>query len=107
MRVRLLASGPVRSAALAVHVLLQQLHGEMNPAAVAGVQPQIHFRELLTQVPLVMQQFEAAIREELRIEATPPSEGESLNGRARSRLRRQPQAAPLEGSADVRQDLQA
>ncbi|MEV4349791.1 hypothetical protein AB0J83_35480 [Actinoplanes sp. NPDC049596] len=107
MQVRLLASGPVRSAALAVHVLLQQLHGEMNPAAVSGVQPQTHFRELLTQVPLVMQQFEAAIREELRIEATPPAENESLNGRARSLLRRQPQTPPLEGSADVRQDLQA
>ncbi|XVU23644.1 hypothetical protein ACQPZJ_41375 [Actinoplanes sp. CA-054009] len=107
MQVRLLASGPVRSAALAVHVLLQQLHGEMNPAAVPGVQPQIHFRELLTQVPLVMQQFEAAIREELRIEATPPSGPAPLNGRGRSLLRRQPQTRPLEGSADVRQDLQA
>ncbi|MEU8813501.1 hypothetical protein [Actinoplanes sp. NPDC048796] len=105
MQVRLLASGPVRSAALAVHLLLQQLHSDMNPAAVSGVQPQIHFRELLTQVPLVMQQFEAAIREELRIEATPPVEAESLNGRARSLLRRQPQTQPLEGSADVRQDL--
>ena len=74
MQVRLLASGPVRSAALAVHLLLQQLHGEMNPAAVSGVQPQIHFRELLAQVPLVMQQFEAAIREELGIDTEPAAE---------------------------------
>ncbi|MBU2662786.1 hypothetical protein KOI35_04625 [Actinoplanes bogorensis] len=81
MQVRLLASGPVRSAALAVHVLLQKLHGEMNPAAVIGVQPEIHFRELLTQVPLVMQQFEASIREELGIETAPPV---SPNGRVRS-----------------------
>ena len=68
MLVRLLASGSVRSAALAVHMLLQKLHGEMNPAAVSGVQPQTHFRELLAQVPLVVQQFEAAIREELGID---------------------------------------
>jgi hypothetical protein len=109
MQVRLLASGPVRSAALAVHVLLQQLHGEMNPAAVSGVQPQIHFRELLTQVPLVMQQFEAAIREELHIEQTPPGADESpngdLRGRARSLLRRQPRTPPLDGRAEIRQDL--
>lgn len=92
MQVRLLASGPVRSAALAVHVLLQQLHGEMNPASVVGVQPQTHFRELLTQVPLVMQQFEAAIREELDITVDRPkrselSEGER-RGRGRALLRR-------------------
>src|SRR5690349_19696870 len=34
MPVRLLASGPVRSAALAVHLQLERLHGTMNPAAV-------------------------------------------------------------------------
>ncbi|MEU8663712.1 hypothetical protein [Actinoplanes philippinensis] len=79
MSVRLLASGPVRSAALAVHLQLERLHGEMNPAGVIGVQPQTHFRELLAQVPLVMQQFEAAIREELGIVDTPPQP--SLNGR--------------------------
>ena len=39
MQVRLLATGPVRSAALAVHLLLQKLHGEMNPSAVPGVRP--------------------------------------------------------------------
>ena len=111
MQVRLLASGPVRSAALAVHLLLQQLHGEMNPAAVSGVQPQTHFRELLTQVPLVMQQFEAAIREELRIDAEPPGGSEmsevDLRGRARSLLRRQARTASLDGRADIGQDLQA
>ena len=97
MQVRLLASGPVRSAALAVHVLLQKLHGEMNPAAVPGVQPQIHFRELLTQVPLVMQQFEAAVREELGIETEPPPG----NGRSRF-LARKP---ALDDLANVGQDL--
>jgi hypothetical protein len=84
MQVRLLASGPVRSAALAVHVLLQKLHGEMNPAAVSGVQPQIHFRELLTQVPLVMQQFEAEIRTELGIDTEPPRRPALPNGRSRT-----------------------
>lgn len=83
MPVRLLASGPVRSAALAVHLQLERLHGEMNPAGVIGVQPQTHFRELLAQVPLVMQQFEAAIRDELGIVETPPKA--SLNGRAKLR----------------------
>ena len=83
MPVRLLASGPVRSAALAVHLQLERLHGEMNPAGVVGVQPQTHFRELLAQVPLVMQQFEAAIREELGIVDTPPRP--SPNGRATER----------------------
>jgi hypothetical protein len=105
MQVRLLASGPVRSAALAVHVLLQQLHGEMNPSAVSGVQPQTHFRELMTQVPLVMQQFEAAVREELDIETTPPVRreppGPDLRVRARSLLRR---PARLDGLAKVGQD---
>ncbi|MBM2622139.1 hypothetical protein JIG36_42215 [Actinoplanes sp. LDG1-06] len=104
MQVRLLASGPVRSAALAVHVLLQKLHGEMNPAAVIGVQPEIHFRELLTQVPLVMQQFEAAIREELRIDTTPPVSPPPLNGRARGLLRRPTRSEPLDGLAEIGQD---
>jgi hypothetical protein len=81
MPVRLLASGPVRSAALAVHLQLERLHGQMNPANVAGVRPATHFRELLAQVPLVMQQFEAAIREELGIEDLPPAH--TLNGKAR------------------------
>jgi hypothetical protein len=114
MRVRLLASGPVRSAALAVHVLLLKLHGEMNPSSVRGVQPQIHFRELLTQVPLVMQQFEAAIRDELGIDVDPPggaaADGDR-RGRGRSLLSRRParsgSAAALEELADVGQDLKA
>jgi hypothetical protein len=72
MHVRLLASGPVRSAAVAVHLLLEQLHGGLKPASVPGVEPEKHIRELLIQVPLVIQQFEAAIREELEISTTPP-----------------------------------
>ncbi|HWS32671.1 MAG TPA: hypothetical protein VN408_07995 [Actinoplanes sp.] len=83
MPVRLLASGPVRSAALAVHLQLQRLHGDMNPAGVVGVQPQTHFRELLAQVPLVMQQFEAAVRDELGIVDTPPKSAPALNGRGK------------------------
>lgn len=92
MQVRLLASGPVRSAALAVHLLLEQLHGGLKPAMVPGVEPEKHVRELLVQVPLVMQQFEAAIREELGISASPPRSVEppdsDLRGRARALLRR-------------------
>ncbi len=107
MQVRLLASGPVRSAALAVHVLLHRLHGEMNPTSVPGVQPQIHFRELLAQVPLVMQQFEAAIREELSIDPVPP--GAALaDGDARARagkLWRRPRTPALDDLADIGQDL--
>lgn len=72
MQVRLLASGPVRSAALAVNKLMEQLHGGLKPASVPGVEPEKHRRELLIQVPLVMQQFEAAIREELSITTTAP-----------------------------------
>ena len=92
MQVRLLASGPVRSAALAVHLLLEQLHGGLKPATVPGVEPEKHVRELLVQVPLVMQQFEAAIREELGISTSPPRSVEppdsDLRGRARALLRR-------------------
>ncbi|MET0493900.1 MAG: hypothetical protein ABW000_12310, partial [Actinoplanes sp.] len=62
----------VRSAALAVHLQLEKLHTSGGPSTVPGVEPQKHFRELLGQVPLVMQEFEAAVREELEIEATPP-----------------------------------
>ncbi|GAA2603619.1 hypothetical protein [Paractinoplanes durhamensis] len=109
MRVRLLATGPVRSAALAVHVLLQKLHGEMNPASVSGVQPQTHFRELLTQVPLVMQQFEAAVRVELRIDTEAPGASEMSNGdrrgRTRQLLRRPARGTALDDLADIGQDL--
>jgi hypothetical protein len=76
MQVRLLASGPVRSAALAVHKLMEQLHGGIKPSSVPGVEPEKHRRELFVQVPLVMQQFEAAIRDELSITTTPPREVE-------------------------------
>jgi hypothetical protein len=107
MQVRLLASGPVRSAALAVHVLLRKLHGEMNPTAVPGVQPQIHFRELLAQVPLVMQQFEAAIREELEIDPLPPARLALADGdlRRAGRLWRRPRTPALDDLADIGQDL--
>jgi hypothetical protein len=92
MQVRLLASGPVRSAATAVHLLLEQLHGGARPAPVPGVEPEKHVRELLAQVPLVMQQFEAAIRDELEISTTPPRPVEppepDLRARARALLRR-------------------
>ncbi len=91
-QVRLLASGPVRSAALAVHLLLEKLHTTGGPAPVPGVEPQKHFRELLTQVPLVMQQFEVAVREELDIRISPPEPADEaapdLRRRARSLLRR-------------------
>jgi hypothetical protein len=91
MQVRLLATGSVRSAAIAVHLLLQKLHGEMNPAAVSGVRPETHFRELLAQVPLVMQQLEAEIREELGIDTNPPHEPPAIErGRFRRRTPRVP-----------------
>ena len=102
MQVRLLASGPVRSAAMAVHLLLEQLHTAPKPARVPGVEPEKHARELLAQVPLVMQQFEAAIRDELQISTTPPRRLPTvsqavLNGdlrdRARSLFRRSPDDA--------------
>lgn len=73
-QVRLLASGPVRSAALAVHLLLEKLHAADGPAP-PGVEPQKHSRELLAQVPLIMQELEVAIREELEIKAEPPQRG--------------------------------
>jgi hypothetical protein len=92
MQVRLLASGPVRSAALAVHKLLEQLYGGLKPAPVPGVEPEKHVRELLVQVPLVMQQFEAAVRDELGISTTPPRQTDrvepDLRTRARALLRR-------------------
>jgi hypothetical protein len=71
MQVRLLASGPVRSAALAVHKVLEQLHGP-GPESVPGGDTTAPFLELLGHVPLLMQEFEVAIREELEIEQNPP-----------------------------------
>ncbi|MFC3989664.1 hypothetical protein [Actinoplanes siamensis] len=95
MPVRLLASGPVRSAALAVHLQLERLHGPMNPAGVSGVRPETHFRELLAQVPLVMQQFEAAVRDELGIEDTPPTApAQVADGRVRRLPRRSESGHP-------------
>jgi hypothetical protein len=108
MLVRLLASGPVRSAALAVHMLLKKLHGEMNPAAVSGVQPQTHFRELLAQVPLVTQQFEAAIREELGIDPDAPAGAVAAHSAWRRLARMLPSRAqrstPLDGPERIGQD---
>jgi hypothetical protein len=72
MQVRLLASGPVRSAALSVHKVLEQLHGPGPDPVVQGADPAVPFLELLGHAPLLMQEFEVAIREELEIEPTPP-----------------------------------
>ena len=63
MPVRLLAGNEVRNAALAVHKLLEDLHGD---------RPLGDFVEVLNHVPLVMQHLEAAVRSELRIELDPP-----------------------------------
>jgi hypothetical protein len=71
MQVRLLASAPVRSAALAVHLLLEDLHGQ-RPAPQPGRKPQQHFLDRLAHVPLVMHEFEVAVRDELQIDPTPP-----------------------------------
>ncbi|AGL19906.1 hypothetical protein L083_6396 [Actinoplanes sp. N902-109] len=71
MHVRLLASGQVRSAALAVHLLLEKLYAP-RPTPPPGVDPTKSVREMLGHVPLVMQELEAAIREELDIAVTPP-----------------------------------
>jgi hypothetical protein len=71
MQVRLLASGQVRSAALAVHLLIERLYApRVTPPP--GVEPEKSVREMLGHVPLVMQEFEAAVREELAIDASPP-----------------------------------
>ena len=88
MQVRLLASGPVRSAALAVHLLLEKLHTSARPSSVPGVEPEKHYRELLAQVPLVMQEFEVAIREELEITTSPPSSSDEVTAPPRGQLRR-------------------
>jgi hypothetical protein len=71
MRVRLLASAPVRNAALGIHKLLESLHGE-RPPLLPGQEPHQHFLERLGHVPLVMHEFEVAVRQELDIHATPP-----------------------------------
>lgn len=85
MQVRLLASGPVRSAALAVHKVLEQLHGPVTVPDSAAP-----FLELLGHVPLLMHEFEVAIRDELEIEPTPPParpDSAELNGSAARRRR--------------------
>ncbi|MDT5041709.1 MAG: hypothetical protein QOE51_2694 [Actinoplanes sp.] len=75
MQVRLLASGPVRSAALSVHKVLEQLHGPGPEPVPETTAP---FLELLGHAPLLMQEFEVAIRDELEIAPTPPRD--PLNG---------------------------
>ncbi|WP_305782423.1 hypothetical protein [Symbioplanes lichenis] len=71
MRVRLLASGPVRSAVMAVHLLLEKVYApSVTPPP--GVDSAKAVREMLGHVPLVMQELEAAVREELEIRLTPP-----------------------------------
>ena len=63
MRVRLLASGPVRGAALAVHVLFEDMHGQrLTPQP--GREPEPHFLEVLGHIPLVMHEFEVAVRDD-------------------------------------------
>jgi hypothetical protein len=104
MQVRLLASGPVRSAALAVHRLLEDMHGHRPPPA-PGQGPAPHFLEVLAHVPLVMHEFEVAVRDELGINAspppTPPPAGPLWRRRTRSPLARarQPQSAPPSSTA--------
>jgi hypothetical protein len=94
MQVRLLSSGQVRSAALAVHLLIEKLYAEPRTPP-PGVEPEKSVRELLGHVPLVMQQFEVAVREELGIEASPPAPGPVPSGRGlRSYVRRGAAPAP-------------
>ncbi|GAB1693309.1 hypothetical protein [Krasilnikovia sp. M28-CT-15] len=71
MQVRLIASAPTRSAALAVHLVLEQLHSRCPTPGTATDRP---FLELLAHVPLLMHEFEVAAREELGIEPGPPPE---------------------------------
>jgi hypothetical protein len=71
MQVRLLASAPVRNAALAVHIVLEDMHGQRS-APLPGREPEQHFLERLAYVPLVLHEFEVAVRDELEIDSTPP-----------------------------------
>lgn len=66
MEVRLIASPPVLNAAMAVHKQMEELHERLaapSPAQGRGRD----FREVLALVPLTMQAFEEAIRDELEI----------------------------------------
>jgi hypothetical protein len=66
---------------------------------VPGVEPEKHFRELMIQVPLVMQQLEAAIREELEITTEPPKFLDRPAGPARGRsLLRRPRPVAADES---------
>ena len=98
MQVRLLASAPVRSAALAVHLLLEDMHGR-RPTPQPGREPDQHFLDRLAHVPLVMHEFEVAVRDELGIDPTPPPAPPAApdwRHRARTLVARsrRPEAAP-------------
>ena len=100
-RVRLLASGPVRSAALAVHLLLEDLHGP-RPTPVPGRETGQHFLERLTHIPLLMHEFEVAVREELDIDveggpppAPPVEEDPDWRRKARSLVGRPRRSEPV------------
>jgi hypothetical protein len=67
IQVRLLATGEVRNAALAVHRLLEDLHGP-RPATARSED----FDEVINHVPLVLHDVELAVRAELGIEVAPP-----------------------------------
>ena len=90
-QVRLLASGPVRNAALAVHRLLEDLHG---PRPATGRSED--FTEVLNHVPLVLHDMEIAVREELGIESSPPPLPPEAAPTWRSRLRLRPSDASQE-----------
>ncbi|HEX8629256.1 MAG TPA: hypothetical protein VF755_13915, partial [Catenuloplanes sp.] len=66
-QVRLVAPLPVRNAALAVHRLIEDIHQpRAAPSAIAGAEPE--FLERLAHVPLLLQAFEVAVREDLDID---------------------------------------
>jgi hypothetical protein len=82
-QVRLLASSPVRNAALAAHRLLEDLHG---PRSATGRDQD--FVEALNHVPLVLHDVEVAVRQELGIvdapPPLPPEAGPTWRGRIRA-----------------------
>ena len=89
MQARLLAGPDVRNAALAVHKLLQDLHGP-RPAG--------DFVEVLDHVPLVLHDLEAAVRAELDIRPAPPGlPAAPPSWRRRRRPVPEPAAEPVAG----------
>jgi hypothetical protein len=70
VHVRLVASAPVRNAAVAVHRVLEDLHAQR----VAHPNGQSRsFLEMLDHVPLVLHDLERAIRDDLGLDSGPPS----------------------------------